>query len=195
MNKLIEERLIDSIGEERYLHCLRVAEIATILGEKHNLDVNDVKMAALLHDCAKFEDKTKLLKMGSKFDIIIDSVMEHSIELIHGPLGAKIAEDEYGIKDLDILNAIRYHTTGREDMTILDKIIYISDYIEPSRKFIGIEETRAMAYEDLDMSILLALEDTIKFLMDKNRLIHLDTIKARNSLRIIIENAEIKGGK
>lgn len=188
MNKSMEKRLIENIGEGRYSHSVRVAEIARALGEKYNLDVNDVQIAAILHDCGKYEDKTKLLKMASKFDIIIDKVMEHNIDLIHGPLGAKIAEEEYGVKDLDILNAIRYHTTGREEMNILDKIIYISDYIEPRRNFNGVEEVRKLAFIDIDAGMLLALEDTIKFLMEKNRLIHVNTIRARNSLRILKKN-------
>lgn len=187
MNKINKTRLIDNIGEKRYLHCLRVQETAVILGEKYGVDIEKVKVAAILHDCAKIENKTNLLKMASKFDIILDNVMEHNIELIHGPLGAKIAEREYGIEDPEILDAIRYHTTGREEMTMLDKIIYISDYIEPRRNFFGVEEVRKVTMENIDAGVLLALENTIKFLMEKDRLIHVDTINSRNNLRILLE--------
>lgn len=184
----MEKKLIENIGEKRYLHSLRVKETSINLGRTYNVDIHKIEMASILHDCAKFQDTTKLLKMASKFDIIVDSLMDSSIELIHGPLGAKIAEQEYGINDLDILNAIRYHTTGRENMTILEKIVYISDYIEPERDFKGVEEIRKIAFRDIDLGILLALEQTIKFLIEKNRFIHLDTIKARNHLRLLIRN-------
>lgn len=155
-------------------------ETALRLAEKNNCDIEKVKIAALLHDCAKYPDKLYLLKLANDFDIILDDVMERNYELIHGPLGAKIAEKEYDVKDLEVLDAIKFHTTGRENMTLLDKIIYISDYIEPGRNFSGVEEVRNLAFKDLDESILLAMNNTISFLVNKNSLIHLNTIKARN---------------
>lgn len=186
MNKVMEKELIDNIGRERYLHSLRVLETATLLGNMYNIDVSKVQTAAILHDCAKFKDDTILLKTATKFDIILDDVMRYNLELVHGPLGARVAELEYEVKDIEVLEAIKYHTTGRENMTILDKIIYISDYIEPKRNFKGVEEVRKMAFENIDGSILLAMESTIKFLIENNKLIHLDTIKARNKLRILL---------
>ena len=187
MNKFIGKKLVESIGQERYDHSIRVMETAILLGKKYKIDIDKVSIAAILHDCAKFKDRTILLKMAGQFDIILDSVMEYNLELIHGPLGAKIAEVEYGIKDMEILEAIKYHTTARENMTTLDKIIYIADYIEPKRNFIGIENVRDMAFEDLDKSILLAINKTIIFLIETNKLIHPDTIKARNYLKILKE--------
>lgn len=184
MNRLTEIKLINNIGEERYLHSLRVLETATRLAKKYKVDINQAQTAAILHDCAKFKDRINLLKMASKFDIIIDNVMNHDMELIHGPLGAKIAELEYDVEDIEVINAIRYHTTGRENMTMLDKIIYISDYIEPRRNFKGVEKVRQLAFIDIDSSVLLAIEDTIRFLIEKGRVIHLDTINARNDLVI-----------
>lgn len=180
----MEKHLINLIGEKRYLHCVRVMETAIVLGKKYDVDVEKIKTAALLHDCAKFKDKAELLKKASEFDIMLDAVTEHNIELLHGPVGAKIAEMEYKVKDKEILDAIRYHTTGRENMTILDKIIYISDYIEPERNFDGVEKVREVTFEDINMGILLALDNTIKFLIEKDRVLHLDTIKARNYLKI-----------
>lgn len=187
MNDQMEKRLINSIGLDRYHHSLRVLETATSLGKIYNVDLDKIRVASILHDCGKFQNIRNLLKMASKFDIILDNVMEHNLELIHGPLGSRIAEIEYGIKDIEILNAIKYHTTGREDMTMLDKIIYISDYIEPKRSFQGVEEVRKMAFKNIERSILLAMEGTIKFLIENEKLIHLDTIKARNKLRILLD--------
>lgn len=187
MERFFEEKLIKDIGKKRYLHSLRVMDTAITLGEKYNVDLEKIKIAAILHDCAKFKDQANLLKMASKFDIILDSVMKNNLDLIHGPLGSKIAEKDYGIKDKEILDAIKYHTTGREDMTMIDKIIYISDFIEPKRSFANLDKIRKKAFENIDTSILLAMEYTIKFLIETERLIHLDTIKARNKLRISLK--------
>ncbi|MEY8417014.1 bis(5'-nucleosyl)-tetraphosphatase (symmetrical) YqeK [Tissierella praeacuta] len=184
MNKSLKNKLIKDIGEKRHDHSVRVMEVALELAEIYNADIEKVKIAAILHDCAKIIDDTYLLKMASDFDIILDDCMKYNHELIHGPLGARIAKEEYGIEDNQILNAIYYHTTGKENMNILEKIIYIADYIEPYRNFQGVEEVRKLVAKDLDKAILLAMENTITFLIEKNKLIHPDTIKARNHLII-----------
>ncbi len=188
MEKMFEKKLIEDIGEKRYLHSLRVLDVALLLGKKYKLDLEKIKVAAILHDCAKYKDQSTLLKMASKFDIILDDVMKYNIDLIHGPLGSKVAEKKYGIVDIEVLDAIRHHTTGKKDMTMLDKIIYISDYIEAGRNFKGVEEVRNLTFKNIDKGILLAMENTIKFLIESRKLIHLDTIRARNKLRITLEN-------
>lgn len=174
------EILIRNIGLKRYEHSLRVVDIAAKLAKIYNADVEKVKTAALFHDCAKFQEERSLLKRISDFDIILDKVMQTNKELIHGPLGSKIAELEYGISDKEVLDAIYYHTTGRVNMTLLEKIVYIADYIEPRRNFPGVEEIRAMAFKDLDESILMAMDNTILFLIKNNNLIHPNTLEARN---------------
>lgn len=178
----IKDELIKSIGPNRYNHTLGVVETAIELSLKYNCDVEKAKIASLLHDCAKFADKLYLLKRAKELDIILDNIMSINTELIHGPLGAKLAEVEYGINDIEILDAIRYHTTGREQMTLLDKIIYIADYIEPGRSFQGVEEVRDLAALDIDKAISIAMDNTILFLVKSNKLIHPDTINARNFL-------------
>ena len=178
----IKELLLKDIGIKRFQHSLRVAEIAKELGEIYEGDLQKIHIAALLHDCGKITSKNNLLKKAYDFDIILDDIMLENTELIHGPLGAKIAEKQYSIKDREILNAIYYHTTGRENMNLTEKIIFISDYIEPGRAFLGVEEVRKFAYIDINKSVLLAMNQTIKFLIDKNKLISDETIKARNSL-------------
>lgn len=184
MNDFIEQEIIKDIGEKRYAHSLRVMEVGLKLSQIYNVDKEKVKVAARLHDCGKIQGKTKLLKRTNDFDIILDNHMKYNIELIHGALGAKIAEIKYKIKDPEILNAIKYHTTGRANMTLLDKIIYIADYIEPGRNFEGIEEVRELAYKDIDRSIIMAMDKTIEFLTDNRDLIHTRTIEARNYLII-----------
>lgn len=184
MDKSWEYKLIQTIGEERYEHSKRVMEIGIKLANKYNADADKIKIAAILHDCGKILDKTKMLKKANDFGIILDNCIENSYELVHGPLGAQISKIEYGIDDIEILDAIHYHTTGREDMSILDKIIYIADYIEPKRYFNGVEEVRKMAFVDLDKSLIMAMGNTINFLIQNNKLIHPNTIESRNYLLI-----------
>ncbi len=186
----IKERLIKSIGEKRYVHSIGVMETAVELAKAYGGDEEKARIAGLLHDCAKYRDHLYLLKRVSDFDIILDDMMLQNKELIHGPLGAKVAEIEYNVKDKEILNAIYYHTVGKEDMTQLEKIIYIADFIEPGRNFPGVDFYREYAFKDLDGALRLSMDNTIKHLVDKGKLIHLNTIKARNYL-IFIEKSEL----
>lgn len=187
---LIEEKLISSIGLKRFNHSIGVMDTSISLARLYNCDLDKARIAGLLHDCAKFSDSIYLLKMVKDFDIILDDIMLSNHELIHGPLGSKIAEKVYNIKDKEILDSIYYHTTGRENMTLLEKIIYIADYIEPGRNFPGVNEFRDLARKNLDKCVRLSMENTLKYLMDKGKLIHLDTIRARNYM-LSIEKSEI----
>jgi predicted HD superfamily hydrolase involved in NAD metabolism len=191
IDEAILEQLLVDLGEDRFNHSLRVVEEAERLASKYNIDREKAVTAALLHDCAKFSDKKKILKMANYFDIIISDIMIHNKQLIHGPLGAKMAQDKYKVYDVDILNAIEFHTTGRKDMSKLEKLIYIADYIEPGRKFPGVNQVRRLAYVDLDRSILLAMDETIVFLVKNNRLISPYTIEARNQLEINLNYKEV----
>ena len=185
----IYEELKKDIGVERYNHSLLVMETSVELAEFYNAPIEEAKLAGLLHDCGKFQDKTKILKTIAEFDIILDSIMEKNTALAHCPLGEFIAREKYNIKNENILNAIRYHTTGRENMGLIEKIVFIADLIEPSRKFPGVEEIRKLAYENLNKAIILAVDNNIQFVIKQNHLLHLDTIKARNYL-IISEDME-----
>lgn len=182
MNKEIEFKLINNIGINRYNHSLSVMKVAMKLADTYGADIEKAKIAGLLHDCAKYNDNTYLLKRLKDSDIILDNIMLNNTELIHGPLGAVIAEKEYHIKDMEILDAIRYHTTGRANMTLLDKIIYLADYIEPGRKFPGVDKVREISYVNIDKALIRALNNTIRYLIDLNKEIHPDTILARNML-------------
>ncbi|HHV27508.1 bis(5'-nucleosyl)-tetraphosphatase (symmetrical) YqeK [Anaerosalibacter bizertensis] len=180
----IHEKLKTEIGILRYNHSIGVMETSIKLAKYYGVNEKSAALAGLLHDCAKSKDKIKLLKMADEFGIILDNVMKNNLELIHGPIGAEIAKRQYNIEDKKILSAIQYHTTGKEDMSILEKIIFIADYIEPNRKFKGVEEARKLAFEDLDESLIYAMDNTIKFVINSGGLIHLDTVKARNYLKI-----------
>lgn len=190
MKDLLIDEITKKIGEKRASHSIGVMETAVKLAKVHNCDIEKARIAGLLHDCAKYSDTSYLLKSAKDFDIILDNIMLINTQLIHGPLGAKVAKFEFGITDDEILDAIRYHTTGRENMTILDKIIYIADYIEPNRDFPGVEEVRELAFKNLNKSLQIAMDNTIIFLLNQGKLVHLDTIKARNQL-VLLESSSI----
>ena len=117
--------------------------------------------------------------------------MEKQTDLIHPFLGAEVARREYQVTDEDILNAIRYHTTGRAGMSLLEKIIFIADYIEPNReKFDGLEEARRLAYLDLDMAMKYILESTIAFVKERGRLLHPLSLEALEYYKHCVEKEE-----
>ncbi len=176
------KRLKEMIDLQRYQHTLGVIDTALRLAEHYRVSVEKAKIAALLHDCAKGLSKYHLLRRLKGSDIVVDDV-ELSLEpLMHGPVGAIIAREEFGIIDDEILRAIRYHTTGSVEMTLLDKIIFIADYIEPNRQCPGIDEVRQMAFIDLDQAIILAAGRTIIYEINRHNPIHLRTVQMRNAL-------------
>jgi predicted HD superfamily hydrolase involved in NAD metabolism len=185
MNELELMELIKAeLSEERYQHSIGAMESAAQLAVKNGVDVQKARVAALLHDCAKELSLYDMLYKAHKYKVAIDEASMWETVLIHGPLGAKIAEHEYCIKDKEILEAIECHTTGKKNMTRLDKIVYISDYIEPYRDFEGVSELRRMAMEDLDSAVRFALDFTISDLLNTGRLIHPRTLEARNYMLI-----------
>lgn len=188
----IKRDLLENISKDRYDHTLRVVECAEKLAKTYGMDLEKTRLTAFLHDSAKFPSKEKIFEMAEKLGILDDEIYFYNKEIIHASLAAKIVIDKYGIRDEDILNAIKYHTTGRKNMSLLEKIIFMADYIEPSRDFKGIEEIRNLAFKDLDKSLLLALNSNLKFLLEKDILISKDTFEARNYL--MIENLKKEGG-
>lgn len=178
------KKLKEDIGIKRYEHSLRVMETSIELAKRYNSSIEKAAVAGLLHDCGKLKGETNLLKVCSDFGIILDGMTKINSELIHSVLGAAIAEKEYGIKDEEVLKAIKYHTTGRENMSLLEKIVYIADLTEPGRSFEGVDKLRKLALEDLDRCLIYSLDNTLKFLIENKKIIHIDSIKARNYLLI-----------
>lgn len=193
MNSSIMKDIKTRVGVTRYEHILRVSVVAEELAIIHKVDVMKAKKAALLHDCAKIQNEELLLEKAKDFNVVLTPELLENVQLIHAKLGARIAEEIYGVHDEDILNAISYHTTGRKNMSDLEKIIFIADYIEPARRFQGIEEIRDLAFVDIDKSILKALNLTMDFLISRNQLISLDSLEARNQL--IIDKKELQYDK
>ncbi|ASB88286.1 bis(5'-nucleosyl)-tetraphosphatase (symmetrical) YqeK [Bacillus sonorensis] len=171
----------EQLTEQRYTHTVGVMETAVKLAERFGADVKKAETAAIFHDYAKFRPKEEMKQ------IILDEnksleVLDFHHELWHAPAGASLVKTEVGITDEDVLSAIRYHTSGRPGMTLLEKIIYVADYIEPGRLFPGVDEVRALAEENLDLALIQALKNTITFLLKKNQAVFPDTIATYNAL-------------
>ena len=122
--------------------------------------------------------------LKKKYGVSVDSMSKLTPKILHGVLGACEAQSKFGIYDPEILDAVKYHTTGKGNMSMLAKIIYIADYIEPNRDFDGVRELRSLAYRDIDEAIIKGIDDTIKDLIKRGLLLHPDTIHARNDLII-----------
>lgn len=178
--KKYENNILERVGEKRYKHMLRVAQSAKMLAQIHKADVEKAELAGYLHDCAKLKNKEDYPRLCQEFGLSLSQDMKKAPAIIHGFLGAKLAEKLYEIKDIDILNAISYHTTGRENMSTLEKIIFLADYIEPKRDFPQAKQAREIAKVNLDKAMFYVLDENIKNLIELKNYIALDTIKARN---------------
>ncbi|WP_070120735.1 bis(5'-nucleosyl)-tetraphosphatase (symmetrical) YqeK [Bacillus marinisedimentorum] len=169
------------LTEKRYRHTLGVAETAVRLAGRNDVDEKEAELAAIFHDYAKFRDKSEMKRI-IKENGMDDRLLEYHHELWHAPAGAVLVREETGLEDADILSAIRWHTTGKAGMTALDKVIFLADYIEPGRSFPGVNEVRSLAEQSLDDAVILALKNTIQFIMSKGQPVFPDTVDAYNDL-------------
>lgn len=161
----IRKAMEKALDERRYEHTLGVAYTACALAMKYDADLKSAEMAGLLHDCAKCMDNDKRIAICEKHHISITEVERRNPFLLHAKVGSFIAMDTYKIKDTDIINAILNHNTGRPGMSMLEKIIYVADYIEPNRKQApNLAVIRKKAFEDLDEALLLILRDILAHL-------------------------------
>jgi predicted HD superfamily hydrolase involved in NAD metabolism len=169
LNKKERINLIRELESElaygRFVHTLNVACTAANLAMCYGSDIDQADTAGLLHDCAKCMNLGKMLKLCDKADLELSEFEKNSASLLHSKAGAVLAASKYGIRDEDILNAIRYHTTGRPGMSLLEKIIFVSDYIEPGRDSApNLPLVRKLAFESIDDCVLQILKDTLGYL-------------------------------
>ena len=155
--KLLQKQMKEELSEDRYEHTLGVMYTAESLAMRYGVDMTKAAVAGLLHDCATCIPNSQKIRLCKKYDIEVTENEEKNPSLLHAKLGALLAQKAYGVDDPEILNAIRWHTTGKPDMTMLEKIIYMADYIEPNRdKAPNLREIRKLSFENLDLSALLA---------------------------------------
>ena len=167
---VMRKKLETKLKEERYIHTLGVMYTAASMAMRHGADIQKSMTAGLLHDCGKYCDVNEQIRLCRKHDIELSDAELEVPALIHAKLGTYLARQEYGITDSEILNAITYHTTGRPSMTIVEKIVYLADYIEPGRKKIpGLSEVRAAAFDDIDAAVRMTAESTLAFLKRAGR--------------------------
>lgn len=176
----IIEYIKGNLIESRFKHTLSVAETAVKLAELNDVSIEKAEIAALAHDVAKnlTVDKMKEIIVENRIELSYDE--EQTPELWHSIIAPVIGKQVFNIDDEEILGAMRWHTTGRENMTKLEKIIYVADIIEPRRKFVGIERIREATFKNLDTGVLMSLTHTIKYLLDRGFTIDINSIKARN---------------
>jgi predicted HD superfamily hydrolase involved in NAD metabolism len=178
----IKEKLREMLSAERYKHSLSVQKMAKELAKIHGGDETKASIAGLIHDCAKWMTPFQSLRAAKRYRIQLDEIEREQTAILHAIIGEKLTEDMFGINDPEILCAIRTHTTGNVRMSLLDKILYISDYAEPLREYEGTEKVRRLAYEDIDLAMLEATEQKIQYLLSRKSLIHPRTVAARNGV-------------
>ena len=170
------------IRAKRIAHIRGTEEEAVRLAHRWGADEEKARRAGILHDITKYLDMDEQLQLCRKYGIVLDDLEQHAVKLLHSKTGACVARELYGVDD-DIYNAIFWHTTGKADMTLLEKILYIADYMEPNRDFPGVERLRKLAYEDLDQAVLSGCEMSIQEMADRNLPVHQNTLQARDWLR------------
>ena len=186
MKKQLNKRLTD----HRYIHSLGVVETAIKMARTFGVDEKKAEIAALLHDCAKQIPHDEQLLLCYEYGIETDEIKEKQKGLLHADLGAYLAKAEFGIEDQEILNAIKHHTLACENMSDLEKILYLADIIEPNREdFEGLADLRRLCFLDLDEAMLCGLNLSVAHVEKKNGTLHPRTIKAKE----YIEEKLMKG--
>ena len=167
---------------KRVPHVIGVEEEAAKLARRWGADPVLARRAGVLHDCTKYLELPEQLELCQTYGVELDELERQAVKLLHAKTGACIARAVFGEPDA-VYQAIFWHTTAKADMTTLEKILYVADYMEPNRDFEGVERLRKLAYEDLDKALLLGVEMTIQEMEEKKRVIHPKTIQARDYLR------------
>lgn len=174
--------LKNNLIENRYIHVLGVVDTAIRLAKINEVDEKKAEIAALAHDIAKNMTIYELKEIIDKNNIELSYDEEKNQEIWHSIVGPIVAKEVFKIEDEEILSAMRWHTTGKENMSKLDKVIYMADMIEPNRNFPGVDVLRRETFKDLDNGVLKGLNHTIKYLLNKDVPININSIKARNYL-------------
>lgn len=165
----ILERLKSKLNEKRFEHSIGVEYTAACLAFVHGADLEKARLAGLLHDCAKGIPTKEKLEKAKKHGLSINQFEMSNPDLLHAKLGAYYAKVKYNVTDEDILNSIASHTTGRPNMSLLEKIIFVSDYIEPNRKpIVELDLIRKEAFEDIDKCVIHILKNTLNYLEKSN---------------------------
>ncbi len=173
---------VSMLKHRRIPHVLGTEATAVALARRWGEDEVRAAQAALLHDCTKKYTREQHIALCRQYHIPLDPMERRDEHLLHAVTGAAVAQRVYGL-DAGAVSAIRWHTTGRENMTKLEKIIYLADYIEPTRSFCDLSELRTLAYQDLDWAVLQGLNMSIYDLKKRGAQVHPNSVRARNFLK------------
>lgn len=177
----IKKYIKANLSERRYIHSIGVAQTAELLAKKFNCNIEKAYFAGIVHDMAKEFTKDEMNMKLSEFGAE-NLIFEYSFELLHGPVASLILKNDFCVNDEEILDAVFYHTTGKENMCLLTKIIYIADFIEPNRNFLNLDKVRVKAFENINEAIIIASDMIISSTLKKGKKLHKDTILARDYL-------------
>lgn len=177
-----KDELKKVLSEKRFNHSIRVLKISQDLAKLYNADLDKVSIAALLHDYSKELSRKELQDTCKKYFPKETCDYLHAGQILHSFAGAHFVKKNLNISDEEILNAIKYHTTGREEMELIEKIVYLADAIEPERSYMHVDEIRKLAKENIDLAILFEINRKIEHLISNNSIIHHNTIELRNWL-------------
>ena len=170
------------VKEKRVKHIRGTEEEAVRLAKRWGADETMARRAGILHDCTKYLELEEQLELCRKYGVELDELEQVAVKLLHSKTGACMARYVYGQED-DIYEAIFWHTTGKADMSLLEKILYIADYMEPTRDFPGVERLRELAGRDLDAAVLAGCEMSIAEMAERGLPVHPNTIRARDWLK------------
>ena len=183
MNECDYPKIIrELMGDYRYTHSLNVAQEAVVLAKLYGCDENKAYVAGILHDVTKEIPKDEQLQIIRDGGIILDSVQQNAPKLWHSISGSVYVQTRLGISDSDIINAIRYHTTGRAGMSLLEKIIYTADYTSAERSYNGADIMREKSRKSLEEAMIFSCQFTLQNLSSKEAAIHPDQIFCYNDL-------------
>lgn len=177
----------------RFRHSRDVSRTAVRLAECWGADIEQARLAGILHDCARGLRGEALFEAAKAAGLEPSEIENKQPALLHAPLGEIWARTRFGVEDPTVLQAIRRHTTGAAQMTLLDKVIYIADFIEPGRKFPGVEKIRELVVKGPDETLLAAYNHTIAYILTGDGLLHPDTVAGRNFL--LMEKKAKRNGK
>lgn len=185
----IQQYLSDKLSEKRFQHVLSVQEMTIDLARIHGADVWHANLAALLHDSAKWMSPKELYSEVNRYDIRLDPIEKVNSSLLHPFIGVKLAIEKFAVTELEVLEAIRNHTTGSPSMGLLAQVLYVADFAEPTRTHKEADTARELAYTALKQAVHYVARSKIAHLLEKGVLIHPNTLHTYNST---LESREIK---
>ncbi len=191
--EIITEMLKKMMKKHRLQHVYRVSQLAKEIAVYHKIPFNKIEASALIHDCVKDYSLDDLEYLIEKYNIELTDIEKQIPSIWHAYVGAEVARNIFNIEDIEILEAIKYHSTASSSFGVTGKIVYIADKIEPNRKSLDLSKSRTLVWKNIDLAMLEILNNEIRFLFSREKIIHPYTLEARN--KILIDRGTRNSGK